>query len=80
MCSISSRSRETKMFDLLSACHSFRATGVTQYMNSGGTIEMAQRIARTYELVDKIAAVNVKDVDLIVLLRPGVVIIMEFLD
>jgi integrase/recombinase XerD len=26
-------------------CHSFRATGVTQYMNSGGTIEIAQRIA-----------------------------------
>src|SRR6476659_7590712 len=26
-------------------CHSFRATGVTEYMNSGGTIEMAQRIA-----------------------------------
>jgi integrase/recombinase XerD len=25
-------------------CHSFRATGVTQYMNSGGTIEIAQRI------------------------------------
>ena len=26
-------------------CHSFRATGVTGYMNSGGTIEIAQRIA-----------------------------------
>jgi integrase/recombinase XerD len=26
-------------------CHSFRATGVTEYMNSGGTIETAQRIA-----------------------------------
>ena len=26
-------------------CHSFRATGVTEYMNSGGTIEIAQRIA-----------------------------------
>ena len=26
-------------------CHSFRATGVTEYMNSGGTIELAQRIA-----------------------------------
>ena len=25
-------------------CHSFRATGVTEYMNSGGTIEIAQRI------------------------------------
>jgi integrase/recombinase XerD len=22
-------------------CHSFRATGVTEYMNSGGTIEIA---------------------------------------
>jgi len=27
------------------AFHSFRATGVTKYMNSGGTIEIAQRIA-----------------------------------
>jgi integrase len=26
-------------------CHSFCATGVTEYMNSGGTIEIAQRIA-----------------------------------
>jgi integrase/recombinase XerD len=26
-------------------CPSFRATGVTEYMNSGGTIEIAQRIA-----------------------------------
>jgi integrase/recombinase XerD len=26
-------------------CHSFRATGVTEYMNSGGTIEIEQRIA-----------------------------------
>ena len=26
-------------------CHSFRATDVTEYMNSGGTIEIAQRIA-----------------------------------
>jgi integrase len=26
-------------------CHSFRATGFTEYMNSGGTIEIAQRIA-----------------------------------
>jgi integrase len=26
-------------------CHSFRTTGVTEYMNSGGTIEIAQRIA-----------------------------------
>jgi integrase/recombinase XerD len=26
-------------------CHSFRATGVTQFMKSGGTIEIAQRIA-----------------------------------
>jgi integrase/recombinase XerD len=26
-------------------CHSFRATGITEYMNSGGTIEIAQRIA-----------------------------------
>jgi integrase/recombinase XerD len=26
-------------------CHSFRATGITEYMNRGGTIDLAQRIA-----------------------------------
>ena len=26
-------------------CHSFRATGVTEYMNAGDTIEIAQRVA-----------------------------------
>ena len=26
-------------------CHSFRATGITEYMNSGGIIEIAQQIA-----------------------------------
>jgi len=26
-------------------CHSFRATGVTEYMNSVGALEIAQRIA-----------------------------------
>jgi integrase/recombinase XerD len=33
-------------------CHSFRATGVTEYMNSGGTIEIAQRIAGPYKSRD----------------------------
>jgi integrase len=27
------------------SCHSFRATGITEYMNAGGSLEMAQRIA-----------------------------------
>jgi hypothetical protein len=45
------------------------ASWVTEYMNSGGAIEMAQRITRTYEPVDKIGAVNVKAVDLTVLLQ-----------
>jgi integrase len=26
-------------------CHSFSATGITEYMNRGGTIDVAQRIA-----------------------------------
>lgn len=26
-------------------CHSFRATGITEYMNYGGTLDIAQRIA-----------------------------------
>jgi hypothetical protein len=50
-------------------------------MNSGGAIEIALRIARTYEPVDKIAAVNVKGVDLTVLLQMAtpriIIIIME---
>jgi len=31
-------------------CHSFRATGITEYMNAGGTLDIAQRIAGHSEL------------------------------
>ncbi len=39
-------------------CHSFRATGITRYMDNGGRIEHAQRIAghadaRTTKLYDR---------------------------
>ena len=39
-------------------CHSFRATGITTYLQNGGTIELAQRIAdhespRTTKLYDR---------------------------
>ena len=32
------------------SCHSFRATGITEYMNAGGTLDIAQRIAGHSEL------------------------------
>ena len=31
-------------------CHSFRATGITEYMNAGGALDIAQRIAGHSEL------------------------------
>ena len=31
-------------------CHSFRATGITAYMNAGGALDIAQRIAGHSEL------------------------------
>jgi integrase len=39
-------------------CHTFRATGITAYLENGGTIEHAQRIAahespRTTKLYDR---------------------------
>jgi integrase/recombinase XerD len=39
-------------------CHSFRATGITNYLENGGTIEKAQHIAahespRTTKLYDR---------------------------
>lgn len=39
-------------------CHSFRATGITAYLNNGGTLEHAQRIAahespKTTKLYDR---------------------------
>jgi len=39
-------------------CHTFRATGITAYMDAGGTLENAQRIAahesqRTTKLYDR---------------------------
>jgi site-specific recombinase XerD len=40
------------------ACHTFRATGITEYLRNGGTIEHAQQIAahespRTTKLYDR---------------------------
>ena len=39
-------------------CHSFRATGITAYLNNGGTLENAQKMAahkspRTTKLYDR---------------------------
>jgi len=50
-------------------CHSFRATGITAYLESGGTLEHAQRIAahaspRTTKLYDRTSdAVNLEEID-----------------
>ena len=44
--------------DVHACCHTFRATGITAYLNNGGTIEQAQQIAahespRTTKLYDR---------------------------
>ena len=51
------RARQAQLPDGL-CCHTFRATGITAYLNSGGTIEKAQAIAahespRTTKLYDR---------------------------
>ena len=45
-------------FSLVVTCHMFRATGITAYLENGGTIENAQQIAahespRTTKLYDR---------------------------
>ncbi|MEX0586474.1 MAG: integrase, partial [Pirellulales bacterium] len=50
-------------------CHTFRATGITAYLASGGTLEHAQQIAdhespRTTKLYDRTGdAVSVSEID-----------------
>ena len=51
------RSRTASLPDII-CCHTFRATGITAYLNNGGTLEHAQRIAahespRTTKLYDR---------------------------
>jgi integrase/recombinase XerD len=51
------RSRAAGLPDMI-CCHTFRATGITAYLNNGGTLEHAQRIAahespRTTKLYDR---------------------------
>ena len=46
--------------DAPAGCHSFRATGITVYMENGGTLERAQKMAahsspRTTKLYDRTA-------------------------
>jgi integrase len=52
--------RRAKAVGILSAvcCHSFRATGITNYLTNGGTLEKAQQMAnhesaRTTKLYDR---------------------------
>ena len=49
---------ETSWPALLACCHTFRATGITTYLENGGTLEHAQTIAnhespRTTKLYDR---------------------------
>jgi integrase/recombinase XerD len=55
---IKRRSRTARLPE--STCHTFRATGITEYLENGGTIEKAQQIAghespRTIKLYDRIS-------------------------
>jgi site-specific recombinase XerD len=54
---IKRRSRRARLSNLI-CCHTFRATGITAYLENGGTLENAQRIAahespRTTSLYDR---------------------------
>ncbi|HYV38449.1 MAG TPA: tyrosine-type recombinase/integrase, partial [Gemmataceae bacterium] len=51
------RARAANLGDRI-CCHSFRATGITNYLENGGTVEKAQQIAahespRTTKLYDR---------------------------
>ena len=55
------------------ACHTFRATGITEYLRNGGTIEHAQQIAahespRTTKLYDRTNdAISLDEIERIVI-------------
>src|SRR5205085_5168768 len=55
------------------ACHTFRATGITEYLRNGGTIEHAQQIAahespRTTKLYDRTSdAISLDEIERIVI-------------
>jgi integrase len=54
---IKRRARRTGLTEAI-CCHTFRATGITTYLENGGTIEKAQQIAahespRTTKLYDR---------------------------
>jgi integrase len=54
-------------------CHTFRATGITAYLENGGTIEHAQQIAahespRTTKLYDRTSdAISLDEIEKIVI-------------
>jgi integrase/recombinase XerD len=54
------------------SCHTFRATGITRYLENGGTIENAQQIAahespRTTKLYDRTSdAISLDEIEKIV--------------
>jgi len=49
-------------------CHTFRATGITDYLTNGGRIEIAQRMAghsnaKTTGLYDRVDNISISDVE-----------------
>jgi integrase/recombinase XerD len=66
------RARETDLSDAI-CCHSFRATGITVYLQNGGQLEHAQRLAahsspRTTKLYDRTSdALSLDEIERIVL-------------
>jgi site-specific recombinase XerD len=69
---IKRRARQVGLSDAIS-CHTFRATGITAYLENGGTLEHAQQIAahesaRTTKLYDRTSdAISLDEIERIVI-------------
>jgi len=69
---IKRRARQAGLPETIS-CHTFRATGITTYLENGGTIENAQQIAahespRTTKLYDRTSdAISLDEIERIII-------------
>ncbi len=69
---IKRRARQASLSETIS-CHTFRATGITTYLENGGTIENAQQIAahespRTTKLYDRTSdAISLDEIERIII-------------
>lgn len=52
---IKRRAKDAGLSDRISSCHTFRATGITAYLENGGNLEAAHESARTTKLYDRTA-------------------------